>query len=1248
MSTAPSTFFSGTVGPKGDRPGPDGVFARVGMYLLLAIAFPLALIVYGIWLALFTYARLPWWVPGSTFLAMLLGTAVTGHLGMSLAQFYLLGYQRFFEDITGGDVDIVPAFFTNLPQMILGQVWPGLLVGSVYAGVVIIYKYVRRPKHQERMITPGPVLWARWRKSAQKIAAGVDSPTGGITLGIAQDRRHPWYAGGAAGERFGERIVLTDAELATHALVVGASGGGKALDVDTPIPTPRGFVRMGDLVVGDEVFGSDGAAVRVVRAHDVMVDHPCYEVVFSDGSTIVADAEHLWTVDTVATRANQNRAPRRDVARKVVGTPTEIDAVKAALGACVPGELVSSTMMTALIDRAHAYSFVNNVLRSLPPEGTTKVGPFEQQYGDKTILKTRTVAAWDARMAYSMLLGRLTSTWHDQRSTANVQPLTLTTEELRERISAGAGKFSIPVVPGAVQYPERDGLLLDPYLLGLHLGDGGTREAVFTTADTELIEAWADGGFRYRAIPSGKPYGYYIYQLSPILRKLGVWGDKHIPEQYLIASESQRRALLAGLMDSDGTYEHSARVSFTNKVELLADQMMELAASLGYRPTKTSRHITLPDGRVAGPYFQISFSASDDVFRLERKNVKHRNGRGSYSSAHQAHRYISEIRPVDSRPVRCIGVDAADHLFLAGRTFVATHNTMAMMSGIRDVIRQGRGMVLIDCKGDNAIADQVGDWCRRYGRDFHHWSIFDAQTTPYEGPADAPSFYDPISRGDPSRRKDLIMGAFLWESPYYKNMIENFLQTLFRVQDLVPPLAGADNLSDTAHLLDPEALVHRARHIDAMAHPDLAESLTRASNMGAQERSGISSMWSRINTLTSSTAGQWLRKDPNGDRDIDLVRAAHEGQVVVFTLPGNMYGELSSLVAGLVIQDLKTASLELLNDPAPTPFHVYVDEFSVIDSTNIQDLLARARASRMPCMVATQSLSDLARHDPTFPGRVLDTVSLFLIHRVNSEDDARIFAGLSSLTNKVVERMQIEKSSSILGAVGAATSTGAGYVEDREDYTIPVGAFQKLRELEGILIAKGTDRYVNTYYVIPEDAAIVKLKGGALAAARGSGATLESLRDPAVDFSRTKRRAVVPPERVTYPHPTMVALGHATVDGPTLEATNALDLLVDRPPVSTGPGGPRHGGGPTRPSPNRPAEPAVGAPAGAPLPGVAAGAPLPGVGPAVPAPRPAAAAPPPGDPGSFVPGGPPGMPMHPPAPRRPAGRHNPEEWNGIP
>lgn len=95
---------------------------------------------------------------------------------------------------------------------------------------------------------------------------------------------------------------------------------GKALSVDTLIPTPSGFKKMLDIEVGDIVFDENGNQVSVADVTDPMYDHVCYEVEFSDGTSIIADEEHLWTVETKNIRKNNARRKGEKLAPITIST----------------------------------------------------------------------------------------------------------------------------------------------------------------------------------------------------------------------------------------------------------------------------------------------------------------------------------------------------------------------------------------------------------------------------------------------------------------------------------------------------------------------------------------------------------------------------------------------------------------------------------------------------------------------------------------------------------------------------------------------------------------------------------------------------------------------------------------------------------------------------------------------------------------------------------------------------------------
>lgn len=462
---------------------------------------------------------------------------------------------------------------------------------------------------------------------------------------------------------------------------------------------------------------------------------------------------------------------------------------------------------------------------------------------------------------------------------------------------------------------------------------------------------------------------------------------------------------------------------------------------------------------------------------------------------------------------RTLGVDTFGHRIVQPFDEFKAHGLIAggagagktttLMVGVRDAIRRGEPVCIIDMKGSADVPQQTAEWCERYDRRFLHWTITDPQVG-YKGPADGPAFYDPIGRGDPSRKKDLLIGAEKWDVEYYKSINENYLQIAFQIAALAPN-PNTDAFTDLAAILNIDTLAARCLKVFMDAPKDI-QGQQLAATHGAEtqwwtlthhvtdeytsglllaaagvcikpgdgERSAISNMSARIQKLRMSTAGHWLKRDHANGRDIDLRAAADNGWVVVFSLDSSNYKATSAQIGGLIVQDLNTLSSELRHNPAPTPFHIYLDEFSAIGSDNVLDLLARGRDSRMPTTLSTQALGDLRKVDPAFLDQVLGIINFFILHRANTEDDAEVFAGLTGKKMGYVKRYNVEMASGMPGGIGTGAATGQGNVEQREDYVVPSSAFQSLAPGQMIYIANApAKRVINPVKVIREDPLLV-------------------------------------------------------------------------------------------------------------------------------------------------------------------------------
>jgi hypothetical protein len=76
-------------------------------------------------------------------------------------------------------------------------------------------------------------------------------------------------------------------------LIHGFSKHGKALALETPVPTPRGWSTIGELQAGDELFNDKGQVVRVAAIGPIWHERPCRRIQVK-GDVIIADAAHVW------------------------------------------------------------------------------------------------------------------------------------------------------------------------------------------------------------------------------------------------------------------------------------------------------------------------------------------------------------------------------------------------------------------------------------------------------------------------------------------------------------------------------------------------------------------------------------------------------------------------------------------------------------------------------------------------------------------------------------------------------------------------------------------------------------------------------------------------------------------------------------------------------------------------------------------------------------------------------------------
>ncbi len=261
----------------------------------------------------------------------------------------------------------------------------------------------------------------------------------------------------------------------------------------------------------------------------------------------------------------------------------------------------------------------------------------------------------------------------------------------------GNARWFLPLTQ-PVQFAAAAPLPVDPYLLGVLIGDGTlyTDGVRVSTADdfvreeiTRLLPAGlhlaatgSSTGYDWR-VTSGRGGGPGCNRLLTALRDLNLAGkrswEKHIPDRYLLSSVDDRVALLQGLLDTDGGRVGRSSIEYSSSSSQLADDVRSLVESLGGTARMSVRNPTYTyngQARIGRPSYRLCIALPDtiDPFRLPRKQDP-RQPRLKYGPT----RAVVSVEPYGRDDVICISVAATDQLYVTDH-YVVTHNTTVALA----------------------------------------------------------------------------------------------------------------------------------------------------------------------------------------------------------------------------------------------------------------------------------------------------------------------------------------------------------------------------------------------------------------------------------------------------------------------------------------------------------------------------------------------------------------------------------------
>lgn len=292
-----------------------------------------------------------------------------------------------------------------------------------------------------------------------------------------------------------------------------------------------------------------------------------------------------------------------------------------------------------------------------------------------------------------------------------------------------------------MELPHNSNLMIDPYTVGVLLGDGamnpktsGNVPVVLTAHKDDWPTYEANVPYQLgKAYISGNTISRTVIGIGHLVKGHGLakHGDeKEIPEDFLMCSIEQRLALLQGLMDTDGAISKDHKPSFSSNSKKLVEGVMWLVRSLG----GTARWIST--GKEA--HFKALIRLDMPLFRLERKISRQIPNRTNMVS-------IKKIVRIADEPSQCIAVDNEERQFVAGVDLVRTHNT-----GLRGTKIFGKRPVL--CVLDDLVSDDDSK---------SKVSMQAIKDTVYKGVTNAldPTRRKVIFNGTPFNKDDILVSA---------------------------------------------------------------------------------------------------------------------------------------------------------------------------------------------------------------------------------------------------------------------------------------------------------------------------------------------------------------------------------------------------------------------------------------------------------------------------------------------------------
>lgn len=380
--------------------------------------------------------------------------------------------------------------------------------------------------------------------------------------------------------------------------------------------------------------------------------------------------------------------------------------------------------------------------------------------------------------------------------------------------------------------------------------------------------------------------------------------------------------------------------------------------------------------------------------------------------------------------------DNAKHIFVCGTT--GSGKTVALSNYIQNCMKKDFPMLIIDGKGDTgkgSILDVLTQLNKQYHKKIYCINLTNLSFS---------DTYNPFYNTSPTVAKDMLINMTDWSEEHYKVNAERYLQRLILLMNkadiklsfrTIVKHMELEKFSALSMQLVKEKIISKEKHL---------ENLEIAKTSGKIAENSIA----RFSTVAESELGEIF-----SDTGIDITTALQEKAIIFFILNPLIYPEISPAFGRLVLIDSKKAISQRFQNNNRTFF--LFDEINVYASKTLIDIVNKSRSANVTCVLATQSLSDLASaEDENFTQQIIENCNNYLVLRQNSAVNAENWANILGTRQTMDVTYQLQQKGF------DTTQTGLGSARNVREFLYHPDDIKQLQTGNGIFLSR--DEYFHS------------------------------------------------------------------------------------------------------------------------------------------------------------------------------------------